>query len=655
MKIRLARLYVGISLFAFGGQIGGQINASDPDTLKQATALVGQAIQSEIDGDLVSRDRLLKEACHLDSEFAPARWLQGQVKSVDGKWTSVEESVTTAQSNRLLAEYESMRSRQPASVEGNWQAAQWCAKNGMMAQCRAHLENIIVLDHDNKAARAALGHQLVGHDWVSPADQARLVQRAAFASLGREKYGQGIEKLALKISSGSGREQDAALKEMFAIDDPLVIPVLESLAGKSTLFAMIATKRLTEIDHPESSLALMRLAVLYPDDQVTNLAIEGLKKKPLHDFVPEMLSAMSSQILSMTIPVFDSHGEFAGFRQSFAKEEMDEVRTLNFDSQLVTQMVGLPVSTPGGLFRKSSLKLLARNPNMPYGQRNTWGYTTEHTPIIGSDPNEAQAFFEQAKLLEQMTKLALAASVQDRQVRVAKENEQINRINRRIATVLSHIVDVEFATVPRDVWSWWDRYNETAYQQTKYHRRQYGQLAFAAPRPYTIESPNFGSTKTEFHVYKASCFVAGTKINTLRGLKAIESIMPGDMVLSCDIRTGELGYKPVICGTNRDPAKTVILKVDDEIIHATTGHLLWVCGKGWVKAGEIKVGELLHTSAEPAVVVSSSPGPELPTHNLIIADTHNYFVGTSRLLSHDVLPRGAIEEQVPGQLMLTVK
>ncbi len=64
--------------------MGGQINASDPDTLKQATALVSQAIQSEVDGDLVSRDRLLKEACHLDSEFAPARWLQGQVKSMDG-------------------------------------------------------------------------------------------------------------------------------------------------------------------------------------------------------------------------------------------------------------------------------------------------------------------------------------------------------------------------------------------------------------------------------------------------------------------------------------------------------------------------------------------------------------------------------------------
>ncbi len=444
---------------------------------------------------------------------------------------------------------------------------------------------------------------------------------------------------------------------MFAIDDPLVITVLEMLACKSTPFAMIVTKRLTEIDHPESSLALLRIAVLYPNDQVTELAIEGLKKKPLHDFVPEMLSAMSSPILGMTVPVFDSRGALTGFRQSFAKEEVDQVRTFNFDTALVTRSVGLPVSTQSGEFvqKTSRPNLLARDASKPFGQRNTWGYTAEHTPILQSDPKEAQAFFEQSMMLEQMTKLAMVASLKDRQVRVAKENEQINQINRRIATVLTHIVDVEFATVPRDVWSWWDRYSETSYQRTKFYRKRYGQIAFAAPRPYTFEQPILGPTRTEFHVYKASCFVAGTKINTLRGLKAIESVMPGDMVLSCDIRTGELGYKPVICGTNRDPAKTVILKVDDEIIHATTGHLLWVCGKGWVKAGEIKVGELLHTSAEPAVVVSSSPGPELPTHNLIIADTHNYFVGTSRVLSHDVLPRGAVEEQVPGQMLLTVK
>lgn len=156
-------------------------------------------------------------------------------------------------------------------------------------------------------------------------------------------------------------------------------------------------------------------------------------------------------------------------------------------------------------------------------------------------------------------------------------------------------------------------------------------------------------------VRKQSCFVAGTEVQTARGLRKIETILPGDLVLSKDIATGELCFKPVIAPTTRKPAKTVILKVDDDTIHATTSHLLWVCGKGWTKAGDIQAGELLHSAAEPAVVIGSTPADELPTHNLIVADNHTYFVGTSRILSHDVLPRGAFHELIPGQFMLTNK
>ncbi len=71
------------------------------------------------------------------------------------------------------------------------------------------------------------------------------------------------------------------------------------------------------------------------------------------------------------------------------------------------------------------------------------------------------------------------------------------------------------------------------------------------------------------------------------------------------------------------------------------------------QAGEIKPGDLLHAAAEPAVVIRSTPGAELPTHNLIVADNHTYFVGSGRVLSHDVLPRGAVRELIPGQFMLT--
>ena len=42
------------------------------------------------------------------------------------------------------------------------------------------------------------------------------------------------------------------------------------------------------------------------------------------------------------------------------------------------------------------------------------------------------------------------------------------------------------------------------------------------------------------------CFVAGTLIHTKDGLKAIEDIQIGDLVLSKDDQTGEVAYKPVV-------------------------------------------------------------------------------------------------------------
>lgn len=161
------------------------------------------------------------------------------------------------------------------------------------------------------------------------------------------------------------------------------------------------------------------------------------------------------------------------------------------------------------------------------------------------------------------------------------------------------------------------------------------------------------SSRTDYTIEYGSCFVAGTPVNTLRGMRAIETLQPGDMVLSRDIRTGELGDRPVIAATTRVPAKTVILQVDDEELHATTSHLLWGRGKGWVKAGDIQPGDLMHSASVPAVVVSVTPDAVLPTHNLIVADTHAYFVGASRVLAHDLLPRTSVHELIPGHFVLS--
>lgn len=46
--------------------------------------------------------------------------------------------------------------------------------------------------------------------------------------------------------------------------------------------------------------------------------------------------------------------------------------------------------------------------------------------------------------------------------------------------------------------------------------------------------------------FNASCFAAGTMIETADGDRPIEEIQIGDLVLSANPETGEIAYKPVV-------------------------------------------------------------------------------------------------------------
>jgi hypothetical protein len=289
------------------------------------------------------------------------------------------------------------------------------------------------------------------------------------------------------------------------------------------------------------------------------------------------------------------------------------------------------------------------------------------------DVTESPRFDEQQfwlNIISQITaqQRAIIESKQ-REEAARRSNELTEQHNLRIAKTLGAITDNEFPPIPNALWEWWDKYNETEYQRGKTLRRGYQASSYVA----RYRNPEYVTHRTAprergpalpvrvtggFLTSVSSprlpeCLVAGTKISTLRGLQPIESIRPGDLVLARNVATGELSYAPVISRTTRPPTETVRLTVNDEVIQASLGHLLWVSGKGWTKAGDIKQADLLHAAAEPAVVMDVKPGAKLPTYNLIVADHHSYFVGSSRVLSHDVLPRGSVHERVPGEFMFS--
>jgi hypothetical protein len=149
--------------------------------------------------------------------------------------------------------------------------------------------------------------------------------------------------------------------------------------------------------------------------------------------------------------------------------------------------------------------------------------------------------------------------------------------------------------------------------------------------------------------FTVSCFPAGTRISTLSGLQAIETIRVGDCVLAQNSQTGELAYKPVQRVTLRPPSRPLIkISTQGETLTATRGHPFWVNGTGWLMAKQLKVGDVLHTLNGAAVIDSLEEAPAQEAYNLIVSEFGSYFAGDQQLLVHDNSPLPEAVALVPG-------
>lgn len=147
------------------------------------------------------------------------------------------------------------------------------------------------------------------------------------------------------------------------------------------------------------------------------------------------------------------------------------------------------------------------------------------------------------------------------------------------------------------------------------------------------------------------CFVAGTLVHTADGLRPIEQIQPGDLVLSRNAATGEQGYKPVLKTFVTHPGHVLDVEVDSgmgfvETITTTAQHPFYLPDRAaFVQAGEIRAGDALALSVQrigsPLVLgIEPQRGPPAgqgrhTTYNFEVADWGTYFVGVSGLWVHN--------------------
>ncbi len=106
-------------------------------------------------------------------------------------------------------EYNKIRPQYPDTVEGQWALAEWCREQSLTEARNRHLQRVIELEPNHKAARAALRYVFLDGQWKTR-DQI-------FQERGYVKDASGQWKLPQEIEETARREkQDKAEKEWFA-------------------------------------------------------------------------------------------------------------------------------------------------------------------------------------------------------------------------------------------------------------------------------------------------------------------------------------------------------------------------------------------------------------------------------------------------------
>lgn len=560
-----------------------------------AEDLVAEALQRQIYGKFYESGRLLEEALSMAPDCRAARWQSGQVYYTR-KWLDADAAAAAAADDNRLARYEARRLRTPNSIDAQLQIAAFCHSEGLLDQQRAHLTRVLELNPNEPRARAALGFTRSGNDWISADERKRTDSEEKTRSESLAAWKSTMEKYVKSLDATSVKRRTYAEVQIVEIRDPKAIPALETiLATHSAAAAELALKALSNMSDPQAALAISRIGVETRWQSARVAAGTALKSRPRDQYVPGLLTALATPTRTKSELYQDPRGRLL-LRQVTERERQ------NAKQQQVVVTEYRRQAAPGDSGRD------ALDRTLDDAQQR-------------SDARTAEA---------------------DRQ------SELDQRLNSRIMEVLSVSTGANVVADPSEWWSWWNKENEIYVPDTKPVQTALRSEQVVVRDALSIGFPNQSAGPIRVQQVSSDCLAAGTPVWTETGAKAIETIRIGDRVLSQNVETGELAYKPVLRTTIRPLGPLVQIDLHGEYVQTSGGHPFWIAGDGWAKARDLKSGNVLCAVGEPVLVSSSKVEGSGVTYNLVVADFNTYFIGKSRVLCHDNTLRSPTKAVVPG-------
>lgn len=618
-KISTLALLFGAAVLIRGNDSSAAVKKATrrPDP---AAASVESALRAEVTGQTDRREQLAR-TLRERPDSAAAHWQAGYLRDAQG-WRSFDEVSQASAESESVKAYLARRQQAPKTAEGQLDLANWCRKQGFFDQERAHLyvASVVNPGPQDPAVLQRLGYRNIGSQWVSP-DQVRDWSQArneTESSL--KKWAGRVERIAVRMT-GTKSQQATALADVRAINDPSAVPAIEYiLAGRDLDAGLAAVETLQRIAGPEASLALTKQGVFSKWPDVRKSAAEALRGRRFDDFVPSLISLLAAPSRGEFRLIHDAAQGMLSYNYIAAIETEDQfqVATLRVIDQVIDSTTG---AAPG----------------------NQDGANNRRTVELADAAARARAGTDSLRSVRDR------AEIHEREQQATLD--RIQELNDRVGAVLAAVSGKAPSADARLWWQWWSDLSDSQLPSSKQvvvseefetSVTEYTPAVIYDEEPFSI--PRWQPPR----VARSECFAAGTPVWTDRGLLAIEKVAVGDRVLSKDIETGEVTYKPVLQTTVRPPRLLTTLRIGNEILTCTGGHRFWQSGLGWVKSRDLEPQSLVHTVTGNAPVWSAKSGDTAETYNLVVADFHTYFVTPAGVLSQDVLiPRGT-RKIVPG-------
>lgn len=609
--------------------------AADEAARLKAQQLVTAAAQADIAGDKARNLGLLHDALLADPDNQLAHWQLGEIK-VDEKWVSVEESQRRAAADPREADYCKHRAAASQDLQGQLELAKWCRKSKLDDEAKFHFATALSLDPKNEEALRGLDMRWVNGQLVARGEPKQQKQQIQEAKNAAKRWEPIIAKWRRAVAGHDVHAHDAALDEIRAITKLDAIPSIEAVTLGRDAFDMKHAEEclqiglafidaLAKMPDQAATESLVRHAVTPPGNKARALAIAKLKLRPHEDYIPILLGGLGMPLESSFSVTTDPSGS-VHYTHSVFQEGRDSDRS--FD-----------------VWRTASQRDLGGRVT----RYDTYTDTADATDLPAEAPQVVAA--KKARVAS-ASQLLYGQNASVTELKVAQANQAVEAMNSRIIPVLAGTTDKSFES-PKDWWDWWEK--RTEYYSSEHPVEQY---YYSDCRHFTYGFPRVDLYSTAPPPpppppgTRRSCFVKGTPVWTKTGIRSIETLEAGDLVLSQDVHSGELTYKPLIGRTVRPPSQIVKITLDGEEILATKGHPFWVSGVGWRMAKELDATAVLHGVTGSYKIRSVESAPEAEAYNLLVADFSTYFVGETGLLVHDNTPRRPTRAAVPG---ITIK